>query len=133
MAIEQGSLALLRVSANTVVGGRALNLSLRRNLIETTSKASKWKSRLPGRKSWTVSAEFLNDLDDVTGQHAIREAVIAGSTLSISIGKASPVTGDRTFSGTVRVTSLSESAPDNDAATFSADFQGDGALTITTT
>jgi predicted secreted protein len=133
MSVEYGSLMLLKVGANTVVGGRAASLSLKRTLIETTSKDSEWTKRIVGRKEWSISAEMLNDLDDITGQHAIREAMIGGTSLSMSLAKATPVTGDRSFSGTVQVTNVGETAPDNDAATFSVEAEGTGALTITVT
>lgn len=133
MSVEQASLMLLRIGANTIVGGVGASLSISRNLIETNSKDSEWKQRLPGRLSWQASGEFLNDLDDINGQHAIREAIHAGTTLTLNVTKATPVTGDRSFSGTVHVESISESAPDNDAARFSASFKGTGQLTVTTT
>lgn len=133
MSVEQASLMLLRIGANTIIGGQSASLSISRQLIETNSKDSEWKQRLPGRISWNASGEFLNDLDDVNGQQAIRAAIYAATTLTLNITKASNVTGDRSFSGTVHVENVSETAPDNEAARFSVSFRGTGALTVTTT
>ena len=100
--------------------------------IEVTDKGSGgWSEFLGGVKSWTMEGEgFINYGTGApdTGVSDLFDLLIGDSTVQVRF--TTNKTGDRIFSGTALVTSLSQEAPSEDAATYSMSFQGTGALAM---
>lgn len=102
------------------------------NMIETTCKdTAANRAVLPGGKSWTMSVSGNTAYDATYG---IDELHLAwdNQTLLLCVFQTA-VTGDTKLTGSAYISSLSESSSGNDeAATWSADLEGTGALTAAT-
>ena len=98
-----------------------------------------YEESMEGMRYWDVSVDAMYAWLDASG------SAIAGKTLSelftsyihsrasftITFGVTTTGTEDTKYSGTVWMTSASLTAPLEDSATYSASFQGTGALTQT--
>lgn len=105
----------------------------------TNKESSGWDESMEGLRSWDVSVDAMYAWLDASG------SAIGGKTLSelftsyihtrasftITFGVTTTGTEDTKYSGTVWMTSASLNAPLEDSATYSASFQGSGALTQT--
>lgn len=86
---------------------------------------------LAGRTSWTLGGEAKLAFDATKGFSALYTAWKNGSTLNVAW--QSTVAGDKGYSGSGFLTSLSGDTPDNEDSTFSFTIQGSGALNEFTT
>lgn len=86
---------------------------------------------LAGRTSWTLGGEAKLAFDATKGFSALYTAWKNGSSLAVAW--QSTVAGDKGYSGTGFITSLSGDTPDNEDSTFSFSIQGSGALNEFTT
>lgn len=122
------------------------SLSISAETVETSSKdtGGKWVSKAPRKLSWTMSTENLYSLDGegstyddlftlMTGREEIEvvfslEKDYATKADEVPTGGWTPVTTGQ-YKGKVVITSLELNAPNGDNATFTASFEGVGALT----
>ena len=81
---------------------------------------------LAGRTSWTLGGEAKLAFDATKGFSALYTAWKNGTTLNVAW--QSTVAGDKGYSGSGFLTSLSGDTPDNEDSTFSFTIQGSGAL-----
>lgn len=86
---------------------------------------------LAGRTSWTLGGEAKLAFDATKGFSALYTAWKNGSTLNVAW--QSTVAGDKGYTGSGFLTSLSGDTPDNEDSTFSFTIQGSGALNEFTT
>jgi len=86
---------------------------------------------LAGRTSWTLGGEAKLAFDATKGFSALYTAWKNGTTLNVAW--QSTVAGDKGYSGSGFLTSLSGDTPDNEDSTFSFTIQGSGALNEFTT
>lgn len=130
------------------VGGKAIalasscKLSLSAETIDTQSKDSGiWTEKDIKKLSWSGSSENLFSADaDANSYDALFELMLARKPIPILFGIPAnadagemPETGwtlptGKHYSGKVLITNLELNAPDGDKATFSATFDGTGAL-----
>lgn len=124
------------------------SLSISAETIETSSKdnGGKWVSKAPRKLSWNVSTENLYAID---GEGSTYDELFTAMTdrkeLSIVFslekeyatkkdevptGGWTPITSGQ-YKGKVIITNLDLNAPNGDNATFTASFEGVGALTKT--
>lgn len=130
------------------VGGKAIalatscKLSMSAETIDTQSKDSGiWTEKDIKKLSWNCSSENLFSADASANSYdKLFELMLAREPIEIKFGIPAnsdsgelpaagwtlPTTG--AYSGTVLITSLELNAPDGDKATFSAQFEGTGAL-----
>lgn len=108
------------------------DISFTKDLIEVTSKSSSGsKEFMYGH--FGASGSFEGRFEDTTvasGDYSFADlysAMIAGTTLPVVF--TTNETGDVKYSGSALLGSLSLSAPDNDAASFSGDITITGAVT----
>lgn len=100
-----------------------------------------WNVSLPGKKSFTVSAESLiTRLDGAMSFDTLLEKQIAGETLDFFFGMAKATeqtetggkfekdTAQKNYTGKVMITSLSLKSTNGQIASSSASFKGVGAL-----
>lgn len=108
------------------------NISLSTNMFQTTCKDSASNEEfLPGNKSWTISGSGNLKFDATTGWSQLFSAW-TGATSTALVFQTS-VTGDKKYSGSGYISSLSLTSNGNDeAVTFDFEFQGTGALTEAT-
>ncbi len=90
-----------------------------------------WVERLSTFKDWTASCEGNLVIGDV-GQMALIEAYINGEPVTIEMTIGKPSSPQLVISGNAMMSLTLEASTDSQA-TFSADFNGMGALTIHTT
>jgi len=90
-----------------------------------------WVERLTTFKDWTASCEGNLVIGDV-GQMALIDAYINGEPVTIEMTIGKPSSPQLVISGKAMMSLTLEASTDSQA-TFSADFNGMGALTIHTT
>lgn len=90
-----------------------------------------WVERLTTFKDWTASCEGNLVIGDV-GQMALIYAYINGEPVTIEMTIGKPSSPQLVISGNAMMSLTLEASTDSQA-TFSADFNGMGALTIQTT
>mgnify|MGYP001197255288 CR=1 FL=1 len=90
-----------------------------------------WVERLTTFKDWTASCEGNLVIGDV-GQMALIDAYINGEPVTIEMTIGKPSSPQLVISGNAMMSLTLEASTDSQA-TFSADFNGMGALTIQTT
>jgi len=105
------------------------SISTSTNMFETTCKDSSAVSEfLPGAKSWTASVTGNVDFAATNG---VEELFTAWTNqTSVALVFQTGTVGDAKYSGSGYVSSLQiQSSGNDEAVTFSAEFQGTGALT----
>ena len=104
------------------------SISMSTNTFETTCKDSSAVAEfLPGAKSWTASVTGNVDWSATNGAEELFTAW--SNQTSVAIVFQTGVTGEIKYSGSAYITSLQINSSGNDeAVTFSAEFQGTGAL-----
>ncbi len=129
-------------TTNPVAFSTSAKLDLTMDIREISSKDSGiWKEKAGGKWDWKADTEGLMAFSlsattwDVEDLFAI---MIERNPVSVTFGIASGTTpgwelntGEKYFSGSAIITSLSMNAPDNDNATYSISLEGASALTIT--
>lgn len=107
-------------------------LDLSTETFDTTCKDSgSWSTPFPGTKSWTISGSGNLAFDATNGWNELYDAWDNQTSLTVIFTTA--VTGDKKYSGSAYVTSLSATSSGNDGAvTFDFEFTGTGALTEAT-
>ncbi len=130
---DGGSATLIAYATNATIN---INHSTRSI---SNKESSGWEESMEGMRNWDVSVDAMYAWLDADG------SAIGGLTLSelfsvmietrakasITFGVTSTSSGDTKYAGDVWMTSSSLTAPLEDSSTFSASFQGTGALTQT--
>ena len=143
--VINGGDLMLFIGGMSVAFATSHKLSINVETVETTSKDSggKWVSKAARKISWNCSTENLysNDGEGVTFEQLFdmlvaREEVdavfclekdYAAKSDEVPDGGWIPATAG-TYSGKVIITALEANAPNGDNATFTASFEGVGAL-----
>tara|TARA_R100001443_G_C3355654_1_gene177863 strand:- start:319 stop:753 length:435 start_codon:yes stop_codon:yes gene_type:complete len=105
----------------------------------SNKESSGWEENMEGMRNWDVSVDamyaWLDSGGSAIGGKTLSELFTAyihtRASFSITFGVTSTGTEDTKYAGTVWMTSASLTAPLEDSATYSASFQGSGALTQT--
>lgn len=144
--VINGSDLMLFIDGKSIAFATSHKLSINVETVETTSKDSggKWVSKAARKISWNCSTENLysNDGEGMTFSQLFdlmvaREPIEAVFTLEkdyatkadeVPTGGWIPSTTG-TYVGNVIITALEANAPNGDNATFTASFEGVGALT----
>lgn len=131
--VIDGSIIVFKNGGNTVAYGTNFEISesvATRNI--TTKDTSNGVSEYAAQRiDSTISIEGLVAYDATEGYEELRSDLVGLASVSATWGTF--VTGDPEYSASVIVTSLSKSAPLDDNATYSAEFQITGAVTVGTT
>lgn len=109
-------------------------LNINAETIDCSNKQSGiWASALPGQLSWTMSTSALYTTDagyaELFDKFTQRQAVPVKFGTRISDSSTGLDTAATYFSGNAYITSLELSAGNNEVATYSVEFTGEGALT----
>lgn len=91
----------------------------------TVFSTTGWKSSLAGLKEWSGSAEGNFDMSDTTGQLALQNALLNGTSVALKLY----VDSTHYYAGTAYVKKVAPEAAVDDVVKISFDFQGSGALT----
>ena len=126
MAATSGKSGSFKVGAATVANIKSWKLDINQDLKETTNFGSNgWKEQTSTIKSWSGSVEGQwNVAGDATGQKALQDALLGGTSVSGVFG----VDGTHTYTGTAFIKKISVGEQVDDVVTFSADIEGTAAL-----
>lgn len=148
--VINGGDLMLFIDGKSIAFATSHKLSINVETVETTSKDSggKWVAKAARKISWNCSTENLysNDgegmtfdqlFDKLTARTPIKAVFCLEKDYStkkdeVPEGGWLPVTTG-IYSGNVIITALEANAPNGDNATFTASFEGVGALTKTAT
>ena len=89
-----------------------------------------WKEGREGQKSWTASCEAKFAEDSTYGYSDLFS--LWNSRGQVDVVLTTATAGDKIYSGSAYITSLSQSNPLEDTSTFSVSLEGTGALTEST-
>ena len=153
MAIIKGGDLMLFVGGHSIGYATNHTLSINADTKETSTKDSggKWQTSEAGILSWTASSENLmsNDQQGVGYQQLVdyminRTTVVGVFTLegnstdldthkldNVPTGGWTPDNSTPTLTGNMIITSVEMNAPNGENATFTVNFTGNGALTLT--
>jgi len=92
----------------------------------TTKQSAGWRELLEGLRSFSVSTSHLHAEDASNGFDDLFTAFNSRSEVSILF--STEETGDKRFNARARIASLEMNAGTEDNVTFSATFEGTGAL-----
>ena len=121
-----GTAIILKVGATAVALLESNDIAFNRAVIEVTNKDSLgWKDSIYGLGSASINCSGVFAEDSTWGFDEAYAAILNKTELSLVYGSA--VTGDKIYTCTALITSLSQSAPMEDKVTFSATFEVIGA------
>ena len=123
-----GTAVLLYDGATAIGYGTSIGLNLSRSPIDVSSKNSAgWKESIYGQGSGSFDFEGVFTEDSTVSFSTLYTKLAAKTTITAKW--ASAVAGDKNYSASVLLTSLSQSGPMEDKITFSATFEITGAPT----
>jgi len=126
-----GTAILLKVGGVTVAKLKSNSFKLERSLIDVSNKSSSgWKESIYGQGSGGFDFDGIFSEDGTWGFDEAYAAMVAKTELTILYTTA--VSGDKTYGGTCLLTSITTTAPMEDAATFSGSLVITGAPTTGT-
>lgn len=99
-----------------------------RDIIEVTKLGSKAKEKKPSMYSWSASADGTVDFGTSSNQKALRDAMIAGTPISVTFY----LDDTAEFTGTAYIESMSVDISAEDKGNISISLNGEGELTLTT-
>lgn len=133
MAAVNGTLILLKDDGTAFAATTSATLNIEMDLPDSSTKDSAgWAEHIQGQKSWSVDLDGIADFEATTGTVDILvDYLINRTQASIEF---EPQTGAFTtsgvsYTGTASLSSVSLVAANEDTATLSGSFTGDGALT----
>ena len=125
---------LTGLTAAISVGGKPLaymnnlELNLDRSVIEILQFGAQYKEKVPAMKNWTASVEGTVAFDSAGSQKTLVDKFESGEAIEMQI----LLKEGTYFEGSAIVASLSISGTPDEALTISAEFEGTGAVTLTT-
>jgi len=128
MAIENGYAIIVTHAGHTISGVTSNSMEVSQNMIDVTTKDdSRWKKFIPGDREANMTVEGNYSEDHQYGLEYLSEAIIDGdATVTVVFGKS----GGTTWTASAYVESVSFSAPNDDAATWSCTLKIDGAVEV---
>ena len=105
----------------------------------SNKESSGWEEAMEGFRSWDLSVDAMyawlsadgSAIAGLTLSEVYTDMIHTRAKLEVTFGVTTSTGGDTKYTGSVWMTSASLTAPLEDSATFSASFQGTGALTQT--
>lgn len=132
MAVN-GTLILVDADGTALASTTDATLNVNLDTPDASNKGSSgWQTVIGGQKSWSIDVDGLATFDYSTseaGQGTVMRLVEELRNRTEVAVKFLPNTGV-TYYGNAFVTSISVGAPNEDVATISATFTGDGALNV---
>ena len=134
MSVINGKDLIVKIGDDKIVCSTSATLNVNQATIEASCKDSGgWINAVAGSKDWTISADGLYDLHPGTNETSFDDLfddLVAGTAVEIIFGGAD--TGDAIYTGAAYIVSTSLTGANDEIASFSAEFKGNGALTKST-
>lgn len=128
MTTFSGNDGVVKNSSNAVAEVRSFTVNQAAETVDDTVMGDSWRSHKLTFKTWSGTVECFWDDTDSTGQ----EAWTVGSSVTLTLLPEGTTTGDYSLSGTATITGVNHSQNSDGIVERSFDFQGNGALTIST-
>lgn len=129
MATHHGNAGVVRIAANTVAEMRSFEIEEAVAVADDTAMGDTWETHLAnGNRSWKATAECWWDETDTTGQ----VACTIGASVTLNMYPEGTGSGATYYTGTATVIGISSAVPKDGTVSRTLQFQGNGALSITT-
>lgn len=136
MTLVKGTDLRISIGGTAGIGGKLLvaetscDIELSTSMIETSSKDSgAWKTQIPGRKSWGLSATVYLDYADPTTQYTYDQLLTAWLDQTVlDVAFKTTTVQDTLLYGTAYIESKPVKAGDQTIATCDIKMVGTGAL-----
>jgi hypothetical protein len=131
MATHWGYEGLVRVGASTVAEVTEFEFTQSVAIVEDTSMGDPWKTHIAGSgiKEWSGSLTCHWDETDTNGQ----EALSLGASVTLNLYPEGNQSGDKFWTGLASITEVTVTTKmDGETIKRSFNFQGNGALTLST-
>ncbi len=126
--VINGTDLILYVDGVAIGGSQSHDLTLDRDLPDASTKDSAgWAENIGGQKSWSIDCSGLVMFDAAFGFEELFDLFESGELVTLVFG--TQISGDVQFDGGARLSSLSESAGNEDSTSFSVSFTGSGPIT----
>lgn len=126
MAAQNGTACVLKVEGTTIAMGKSNGFNLSRALIDISNKDSAgWKESIYGQGSGSFDFDGVFNEAATYGYKELYAAIVAETVLTVRMTTATA--GDKYYEAECLITSLSNTAPMEDAQTFSCTFVITGA------
>lgn len=131
MAKINGTLYLTTIDGVALAYSQSAELSINQELFDTTTKSSSgWAEHGNGLRDWTISVEGLVDFSASANVVTLNGMIANRSQATVVFTDSA--TGDRKWTGTASLASLTISAPMEEAVSWSGELTGTGALAMAT-
>jgi predicted secreted protein len=119
---ENGTDIVFKANGELYAGQTSADLSIERDMIETTNKTTgKYKKFIPGKINTTIDVEGIVKLGETSGAEDLLSDLKADTAVTVYWGGNE--SGETYYECSGYISSVSISAPDNDAATGSVSIQ----------
>ncbi|MCB9993121.1 MAG: hypothetical protein H6873_05640 [Hyphomicrobiaceae bacterium] len=125
MTTYHGKNGVIKSGANAIAEVKGFQVTETSDVADDTVQGDTWKTHLGGQKSWSGSLNGLYYPGDTNGQATL----VAGASISLELDTIGNTSGLEKITGTATITSISIDSNDGGAVTFTAQFQGNGAMT----
>lgn len=101
----------------------------------TTKDSAGWDEILPTNAKWSIDCNGLVDFHPSAGFHNAADlfnALLNKTPVTLYFILVSQITGDESWSGVAYITKMEQNAKDKDVVSYSATFEGTGALAMAT-
>jgi hypothetical protein len=131
MARITGKSGIVEVGSNDVLQVTEFSLEISNEFADISVLNDQWADQLPLKSSWTATVSVNMDTADTTGQESLETAATNRSTVSVVLKPEGDSGGDKKYTGTAYIESLSMTIPE-DVATREISLTGKGELTVGT-
>jgi len=131
MARITGKNGIVEVGGNDVLQVTEFSIEVSNEFADISVLSDQWLDQLPLKSSWTATVSVNMDTADSTGQEALETAALNKSTVSVVLKPEGDSSGDKKYTGTAYVETLSATLPE-DVATREISLTGKGELTVGT-
>lgn len=128
MANHSGHEGVVKIGSNTIAEVTSFSMDQSAAVIDNTELADTWTTHIAGQNSWSGSVECHWDETDTNGQVALT----IGASVTLNLYPEGATTGDKYWSGTATVNSLSVSSASGSTVQASFSFTGNGVVTLST-
>jgi predicted secreted protein len=112
---------------NAVAEIKSWEIPLAADMYDVSAMGSQWKAYLPGLTGASAKADVFLDPTDTTGQIALQNALLGGTSVTANFY----VTSSHYYSATAFIKQMDIKAPVNNAIEASLDLQLSGAISYT--
>jgi hypothetical protein len=130
MATHWGNEGQVKVGAVNVAEITKFDLTISVSPVEDTSMGDTWETHIAGsgRSKWSGSVECHWDETDTTGQGAL----VVGASVVLNLYFEGSTTGDKYYTGTATITSMSINNGMDGTISATFDYMGNGTCTLST-